>query len=65
MGVFDATQAVVSQSAGVIIGETSIDFDTLLPDLESRLEAMDIGPLLGLCITKTIAGKLPSKCGEP
>ena len=48
MGVFDATQAVVNQSAGVIIGETSIDFDTLLPDLESRLEAMDIGPLLGL-----------------
>ena len=47
MGVFDATQAVVNQSAGVIIGETSIDFDTLLPDLESRLEAMDIGPLLG------------------
>ena len=29
MGVFDATQAVVNQSAGVIIGETSIDFDTL------------------------------------
>ncbi len=31
MGVFDATQAVVNQSAGVIIGETSIDFDTLWP----------------------------------
>ena len=28
MGVFDATQAVVNQSAGVIIGETSIDFVT-------------------------------------
>ena len=39
MGVFDATQQVVNQSAGVIIGDTSIDFDTLLPDLESRLEA--------------------------
>lgn len=38
MGVFDATQQVVNQSAGVIIGDTSIDFDTLLPDLESRLE---------------------------
>ena len=33
MGVFDATQQVVNQSAGVIIGDTSIDFDTLLPDL--------------------------------
>ena len=39
MGVFDATQAVVNQSAGVIIGETSIDFDTLIPDLEAQLEA--------------------------
>ncbi len=35
MGVFDATQAVVNQSAGVIIGETSMYFDTLIPDLES------------------------------
>ena len=44
MGVFDATQQVVNQSAGVIIGDTSIDFDTLLPDLESRLEANPTGP---------------------
>ena len=56
MGVFDATQAVVNQSAGVIIGETSIDFDTLLPDLESRLEAMDIGPLLGLWFQTLVVG---------
>ena len=34
MGVFDATQAVVNQSAGVIIGETSIDFDTLNQDIQ-------------------------------
>ena len=56
MGVFDATQAVVNQSAGVIIGETSIDFDTLLPDLENRLEAMDIGPLLGLWFQTLVVG---------
>ena len=56
MGVFDATQQVVNQSAGVIIGETSIDFDTLLPDLESRLEAMDIGPLLGLWFQTLVVG---------
>ena len=56
MGVFDATQAVVNQSAGVIIGDTSIDFDTLLPDLESRLEAMDIGPLLGLWFQTLVVG---------
>ena len=56
MGVFDATQAVVNQSAGVIIGETSIDFDTLIPDLEAQLEAMDIGPLLGLWIQTLVVG---------
>ena len=56
MGVFDATQAVVNQSGRVIIGETSIDFDTLLPDLESRLEAMDIGPLLGLWFQTLVVG---------
>ena len=50
MGVFDATQA------GVIIGETSIDFDTLIPDLETRLEAMDIGPLLGLWFQTLVVG---------
>lgn len=56
MGVFDATQQVVNQSAGVIIGDTSIDFDTLLPDLESRLEAMDIGPLLDLWFQTLVVG---------
>ena len=56
MGVFDATQQVVNQSAGVIIGETSIDFDTLIPDLETQLEAMDIGPLLGLWFQTLVVG---------
>ena len=56
MGVFDATQAVVNQSAGVIIGETSIDFDTLIPDLEAQLETMDIGPLLGLWFQTLVVG---------
>ena len=56
MGVFDATQAVVNQSAGSSSGETSIDFDTLIPDLETRLEAMDIGPLLGLWFQTLVVG---------
>ena len=46
----------MNQSAGVIIGETSIDFDTLIPDLETRLEAMDIGPLLGLWFQTLVVG---------
>lgn len=38
MGVFDATQSVVNQSAGVIIGQTSIDFNRLFLWLCGRLE---------------------------
>lgn len=56
MGIFDATQAVVNQSAGVIIGETSINFETLLPDLESQLDAMSIGSLLGLWFQTLVVG---------
>ena len=55
-GVFDATQAVVNQSAGVIIGETSIDFDTLIPDLEAQLEAMDIGAASGAVVPDPCCG---------
>ena len=40
----------------MIIGETSIDFDTLIPDLEAQLEAMDIGPLLGLWFQTLVVG---------
>lgn len=48
MGVFDLTQSVVNQSAGVIIGNTSIDITAVVTDLENRLSDMDIGGLLGL-----------------
>ena len=56
MGVFDATQSVVNQSAGVIIGQTSIDFNTLIPDLQSQLEAMSVGGLLGLWFQTLVVG---------
>ena len=56
MGIFDATQSVVNQSAGVIIGQTSIDFNTLIPDLESQLDAMSVGALLGLWFQTLVVG---------
>lgn len=34
MGVFDVTQSVVNQSAGVIIGNTNIDIASVITDLE-------------------------------
>lgn len=56
MGIFDATQSVVNQSAGVIIGDTSVDFNSLIPDLESQLEAMSVGGLLGLWFQTLVVG---------
>ena len=56
MGVFDATQSVVNQSSGVIIGETSIHFDRLIPGLEFQLESMTIGSLLSLWFQTLVVG---------
>ena len=56
MGVFDATQQVVNQSAGVIISDTSIDISSVVTDLETRLEAMSIGGLIGLWFQSLFVG---------
>ena len=56
MGVFDLSQTIVNRASGVIVGNTAIDFDSLIPDLEARLEAMDIGPLLGLWFQSLFVG---------
>ena len=56
MGVFDVAQSVVNQASGVIIGDTSIDMATVLPDMEAQLEAMDLGPLFGLWFQSMFVG---------
>ena len=56
MGVFDAAQSVVSSASGVVISDTSIDLNTVLPDIQSKLEAMDIGPLFGLWFQSMFVG---------
>ena len=56
MGVFDVAQHVVSQAAGVIIGETALDISTLLGDMEASLMEMDIGPLFGLWFQSSLMG---------
>ena len=56
MGVFDAAQSVVSHASGIVISDASIDITTVLTDLESRLEAMDIGPLFGLWFQSMFVG---------
>lgn len=56
MGVFDVAQGAVNQASGVIIGDTSIDLNRILPDLESRLMDMELGPLMGLWFQSLIVG---------
>ncbi len=48
MGVFDAAQALVNNAAGVIVSETSVDASSILSNLETTLQAMETGQLLGL-----------------
>lgn len=56
MAVFDVSQSIVNDASGIIIGSTTLDFDTLIPDLESRLEALELGELLGLWIQSFLVG---------
>ena len=56
MGVFDMTQSVVAQSAGIIGSDASIDISSVMTDMESRLMEMDLGPLLGLWVQSLAIG---------
>ena len=47
MAVFDVSQSVIAQAGGLIQGSTDVSAD-MLAELETSLEAMDLGPLLGL-----------------
>ena len=47
MAVFDVSQHVIQQSAGLISGSTAVSPD-VLNDMQARLEAMELGPLLGV-----------------
>lgn len=50
MAIFELSQHVVQQSAGIITGNTAINFDTALGSLASELETMGIGELFGLLV---------------
>ena len=56
MGVFDVAQHVVNQSAGVIIGDTSIDLGSVVTDMNTTLDAMETGELIGLWFQSLIMG---------
>lgn len=56
MGVFDLAQYVISQASGIISDTTSLNITSLIADLETRLNAMGIGELLGLWLQSLIVG---------
>lgn len=47
MAVFDVSQQVIQQSAGLIQGSTAVTPD-VLNDMQTQLEAMELGSLLGI-----------------
>lgn len=47
MAVFDVSQHVIQQSAGIIQGSTAVTPD-VLNDIQTQLETMELGPLLGI-----------------
>ena len=55
MAVFDVSQNVIANAAGLIQGSTDVTAD-MLAALETELEAMDIGPLLGLFMQSLLIG---------
>jgi len=56
MGVFDVAQSVVNNAAGLIVSDTSIDISSVTADLQTRLMAMDIGPLFGIWFQSIFVG---------
>lgn len=56
MAVFDVSQHVVSCAAGVIITDTNIDVTSVIAEMETRLQEMELGPLLGLWLQSMFVG---------
>lgn len=56
MGIFDLSEHVVSGAAGVIISDTNIDISSAIADMETRLLAMELGPLFGLWLQSMFVG---------
>ena len=58
MAIFDVAQNVVNAASGQIISDTAIDVNSLIANMESSLECMELGPLLGLWFQSSLMGLL-------
>ena len=56
MGIFDMSQHVVANAAGVIITDTNIDITAVIANMGEKLKEMELGPLLGLWLQSTLIG---------
>jgi len=56
MAVFDVSQNIVNQASGVVTADTSLNLESLIPDLRSRLEAMELGGLFGIWMQSFLVG---------
>lgn len=55
MAVFDVSQSVIANAAGLVQGSTDVSAD-MLADLETTLDGMGLGPLLGLFMQSLLIG---------
>jgi hypothetical protein len=55
VGIFEVSQSVVNNAAGLISGSTAVSAD-MMADLENSLNLMEIGALLGLWLQSLIIG---------
>ena len=56
MGIFDVGQSVVNSASGVIIGNTALDVNTVISNMEAQLEALGTGELFGLWFQSLFVG---------
>lgn len=54
MAVFDVGQSVVNAASGLITGDTAIDISSAIADLDTTLQAMDIGELVIIALETMI-----------
>lgn len=56
MAVFDISQSIVSDASGIMVSDATLNFESLIPDLETRLEAMGLGELFGIWMQSFLVG---------
>lgn len=56
MGIFAVAQNVVNAAAGTIITNTDMNIASVIADLETGLQSMEIGPLFGLWFQSMLVG---------